>query len=519
MEPTIDSYMIPIVIGVCGHRHLTTAKEELRERLAEIWDHLRRHFPHTPFLVLDSLAEGAERVVLEYLPKDVRYVAVLPFAAEEYEKTFTSPESRAAFAEYRRKAAGEIVAGDSPGDRAAAAKFVRKHADFLLALWDEAADPITADVLRKPEEKAGLMDAFLNPRELPDEQKRMDIIKLPVVCADRPAVAPAVFPVWEFIDGDFRRLLPENWRPDWIVKKIDQINAELPGFPSECISEARREFCADQTIRQVESAIARYAFFDRLSLRSQKKQKSWFHALFFGALFAGLAILPWSWPVRPDTQLLVVLASFFLLLNYFQGCFDSYLDNRRLAEALRIRIYWRLFGIDRSVADFFSGNDLLIRSILRNCELEEMFDGLPGLHEEQTVRERWLEEQHNWYKRKAKQHRGKDRQVKLFEWATASVVVLIGLILYHAVGWKDWMSICVQGVLFLFFCGQFWQKTEAWSEIADAFDAASLNFGFGADNIEKFSPAERREVVLKLGERALRENSTWRNVRKRAQRT
>lgn len=100
-----------------------------------------------PLLVaVSALAEGGDRIFAEEAlragwPLDV----VLPFGREEYERDFTTPESRAHFKELaaRARAVFEIDSAPPDGDSSAAyetAGFVMlDHVDLVLAIWDGGA--------------------------------------------------------------------------------------------------------------------------------------------------------------------------------------------------------------------------------------------------------------------------------------------------------------------------------------------------------------------------------------------
>ena len=102
------------VIGVCGHKDIVTPKEEVLRALDAFWVRVSaEHAP--PPLLLDSLAEGGDQIVLESKPQDVHYLAVLPFASAEYEKDFETPEAKRIYRAYLAVAAAVVVAGDRPG--------------------------------------------------------------------------------------------------------------------------------------------------------------------------------------------------------------------------------------------------------------------------------------------------------------------------------------------------------------------------------------------------------------------
>src|SRR5579863_4912526 len=87
----------PFVIGVTGHRDLRAEDvPHLERRVRHIFERLRERYPSTPFLVLSSLAEGADQLVarVALLPEfGARLVVPLPMPVELYAKDFETPDT------------------------------------------------------------------------------------------------------------------------------------------------------------------------------------------------------------------------------------------------------------------------------------------------------------------------------------------------------------------------------------------------------------------------------------------
>ena len=80
----------PILIGATGHRSVASGDERLANAVKAECAHLRKHYKHSFFVVLSSLAEGADRrvarVAMEELSAEL--IAVLPMPQNEYERDF-----------------------------------------------------------------------------------------------------------------------------------------------------------------------------------------------------------------------------------------------------------------------------------------------------------------------------------------------------------------------------------------------------------------------------------------------
>ena len=143
------SNKIPLVIGVTGHldprpEDLGILREEVRKELQKILDRC----PHTPPVLLCSLAEGADLLCAETAEEmGIPLRAVLPLETAEYEKDF-SPEN---LARMRRQAARAETVFTAPAAEEGpeenrdfryrqAGIYVAEHCHLLLTLWDGKAE-------------------------------------------------------------------------------------------------------------------------------------------------------------------------------------------------------------------------------------------------------------------------------------------------------------------------------------------------------------------------------------------
>src|SRR5262245_18932050 len=158
MDPLPDR--LPLVIGVTGHRDLRDQDVPILERqVAGIIARLRHDYLHgdreTPIIVLSSLAEGADRLVVRVaLAHGARLVAPMPMPIDEYRRDFEprlKPGNAAEFDGLLAQALAAPVVPFTPGNSLAAigadsAKreeqyravglFIAQHANVLIALWD-----------------------------------------------------------------------------------------------------------------------------------------------------------------------------------------------------------------------------------------------------------------------------------------------------------------------------------------------------------------------------------------------
>ena len=84
-----------ITVGVTAHRDLDAADQhQLRQQVREFFQQLQHDYPHLPVKLLNSLAEGGDRLVAEVATElGISLIIPLPMPAEEYETDFTSEAS------------------------------------------------------------------------------------------------------------------------------------------------------------------------------------------------------------------------------------------------------------------------------------------------------------------------------------------------------------------------------------------------------------------------------------------
>ncbi len=160
--------VLPMIIGVTGHRDLVPAEVgALEGAVRDCLGQLRRLCPDTPFILLSSLAEGADRLVARVaLDCGVRLVAPLPMDVPEYERDFRhdadvhpGPDTSGDFEELLRRAERTIVLPLASGNTAAgiaqpgperdrqyahAGCYIVRNSHVLLALWDGVEKAVEA---------------------------------------------------------------------------------------------------------------------------------------------------------------------------------------------------------------------------------------------------------------------------------------------------------------------------------------------------------------------------------------
>jgi len=176
-----SKHLIPIVVGVTGHRDLREEDiPELEKIVGDIFQEIEHKYTplakkvrgkdkgkYPPIIILSPLSEGADRLVaqvgLHAGHADIKLTAILPMPKEEYEKDFGTAESKRAFADLLEKAADVFELPFIEGNTlekvqtckesrtkqyAFAGAYIAVHSQILIALWDGRATGETAKVVR-----------------------------------------------------------------------------------------------------------------------------------------------------------------------------------------------------------------------------------------------------------------------------------------------------------------------------------------------------------------------------------
>jgi hypothetical protein len=129
-------------IGVTGHRFLAE-RAKLLDGLQVVCEQIERRFPRSFWLLVSPLAEGADRLVTQYLlDRGARLQVPLPLPLEAYLEDFPEPASKQEFFILMAHAA-EVVQLLPVETRAAAyqqvGRYILHNCDVLIALWDGQA--------------------------------------------------------------------------------------------------------------------------------------------------------------------------------------------------------------------------------------------------------------------------------------------------------------------------------------------------------------------------------------------
>ncbi|MBW3543396.1 MAG: hypothetical protein KY476_24350, partial [Planctomycetes bacterium] len=385
---------LPLVIGVTGHRDLQESDlPALRARLREVFEELARRHPHTPLWLLSPLAEGADCLAAEVaLECGMEFIAPLPMPRAAYEQDFTTPEALAKFRELLRQARATFELPPPPDaplfdereqasrDRqyCAAAAFVVRHCQLLIALWDgvpakpdgcgtaQAVQFMRHGVPAEYRPRAGAVPAYetglvyhiaVRRRGQPWSGEPAALAILPP--PDQPLARGVEERVWHAVDGLNRDVLAYSASSaagngvTWSrllggtvegqlaprLRAIDERFAVVDALAARCQRATRRVLI----LLLVLSFAAAMAL--QLHLARGAATGS-FVLIYAGALAAALVLYVWAKWARFEAR---------------------HRDYRALAEGLRVQFFWWLAGLEESVADHYLRRQQGVLQWVRNA--------------------------------------------------------------------------------------------------------------------------------------------------------
>ncbi len=344
---------IPIVIGVTGHRALRPEdRGALYDAVTAELRKLQALCPNSPFVMLNSLAEGADQLCAEAaLELGMRLIAVLPMDADVYEKDF-SPKALGRFRTLCQAADQVFV---SPFTEEAPAEpdrdfrfrqagiYVVAHSHVLLALWDGGAGKNgcgTADVVGfslhgdftpsgsvplRSDNKEAVIQIF-TPRgdRLTEDAGTVHVL------GSWPSVEEELKKTDDFnrlaapLPGSRRRLLPEDSSGDAVLERIERVYLAASAVSTAAAKTFRRVL----VLLAVASTIVTLAF-----LLYDEAEAIWM--IYLCGLMVFGAWLCQRYARRTD-------------------CHRRYIECRALAECLRVQAFLSYAGSGVQASDLLS---------------------------------------------------------------------------------------------------------------------------------------------------------------------
>ena len=456
-------HRVPLVIGVTGHRDPRGEDiEALKRRVGQVFDGLARDYltadGATPIVVLSSLAEGADQLVASVaLERGAILIAPLPMPLEEYRKDFQFGLTPNALSEFDRLLARAAAAPEMPlldgatiealrddARRRAmqyreAGLYIVRHCQILLALWDGDESDVktggTAEIVRRQREGAPLANAA-SVRACIDGTESGPIVTIVTPRRDTPGSMKIATKPWgRALTASASDSDAKLWRDfeTWI-QLTTSFNADATGLLRSKEGEAKIDQSFDRLFDAPDApalgASARahalaeaplfcslYAVADALAQEYQQRfTRVWTWLFSFGFLMVAAL----SFISNAPSHKIYALCAYQALIVGSLGVYwlarrrrlqAKFLDYRALSEALRVAIFWKIAGVDKSVAEIYpicqSPELSWIKSALLSLECFDAQKPSTAPFDDaryRICRDLWAEGQLHYFRRRGKSH-------------------------------------------------------------------------------------------------------------------
>ncbi len=467
---------IPLVIAVSGHRFLDPAAVPVIEAtVRRVLADLAHAHPDIPLLILDAMADGADRLVARVaLAAGIRVHAVLPMQRAEYRQDFDDESA----AEFDRMLRDPLVdwfelphLSQVPGESASPdmsrvlqyeqlAVFLAQNSHVLLAIWNgkEAGEPggTSQVVALKRDDGTGprydpriQIGRFEHPLDLAEPGPVHHIGAANCKAGNDPTV-------FGVASGAHRVLWPHGAdhrrRFEAACAQIAEFNTEVGRIGTHQharLTDGMRGLLPDSVAASLSPGLLRlreaFGASDHLAQKFQRRSRLvlWLFALLALTVLASQAFVTdkfWS-----GTALAIYFGALLSawLLHWFasaQRWQTKFQDYRALAEALRVQFFWALADSPAQVTDSYLRNhaDALswirfaldgivaaARDRLNFHPLDEELDAVAS----SRLRTHWLDRQNAYFDRHIKRTKATVRIVHATAYLFLGIAAAVALLL------------------------------------------------------------------------------------------
>ena len=391
---------IPIIIGVTGHRAIREQdRPALTAAVKTELEKLRGLCPHSPLVMLNSLAEGADLLCADVAEKlNIPLIAVLPRERTDYEQDF-GPEALARFAHHCERAEQVFVSPNiepiPPGGVSREYEFrqvgiyVAAHCHVLLALWDGEPGKHgcgTAETVNFALNGSYNSESGLSPRSGSNEAV-IHLFTPREENAVKAAGTAAVLGSWDAVLD--------------ILRKTDDFNQNATEVSLAGNSRLPAGHESDPALEKMEA----------ISLASGKlsRQYAMRYRRVLGLLAVASALLTFAFLMYDEAQAIwMILVCGALLVSAWgcqryavrSDCHRRYIEYRALSECLRVQTYLRYAGSRIQASELLSWSQQEETAWILDAICALTIGNVPG--EAHDIRSCWVETQREYHQKAAK---------------------------------------------------------------------------------------------------------------------
>ncbi len=405
--PTVgfDSYKIPFLIGIVGHRDLVGSQvPEIRAAIAALLRRLKNDNPDVPMKLLCSMADGADLLAAEVaLELSIQTIALLPYSQELCRADLQTDAARTQFdAICARSEVSELPLPDAKsaaevrdsttlrdGQLQRAAALIARYSGLMVVVWDGLDTQHRAGTARTVEfRRRGVVptvDIEVAPRDAL-LSARDDDLNFEIRCARVSTGSKGEVRVVGFVGS---QISPGEQWPATLQTTLDRIaefNRDIDVFGEQIAHQGRR---LSQPSPDAVPHLLPYL--DRLFTAAD-----WMGSHYRGAfgmalkarygLWASMAFLLITFKKESIGRLAVISITCVLVVfllgtllakwAHRRNWHRKYLDYRALAEALRVDFYWEVSGVRKEFEGEFAHESFLQR---QDVELNWIRNAMRGV--------------------------------------------------------------------------------------------------------------------------------------------
>lgn len=552
---------LPITIGITGHRDIRDEDiPSLRDSVTKILKEISTKCPSSPLIVLSALAEGADRVAAHTaLETGARLVVPIPFRRDLYERDFTSEASKQEFASLLDRSERwfelpllgsvreeDILEYGPMRDRQYAyiGAYIARYSHFIIALWDgDPHEKVGGTSYVVNFKRRGIPPPFVTTqgRFEPEETGFVYHILAPRKNQTLPKGTPGSITVLSPLETEKQNVSDDKF--DSILADTDLFNSdeirllpslgELHAQSKQYLSPELPESLSDERT----SNLAEYfSIADTLAIYFQKRTLRSLRVLFSTVMCATVIFGFYSNVDLGHPFELVVLFAIFLVayvIFYFAArkkYQDKFQDYRALAEGLRIQYYWKLAGIDESVANNYLKEQRSeldwIRHGLRSWSLPLYKTGKPLLDLPPEENKRrwgiivngWVMDQYKYFAKSSLREVARLKKINKVAnifLGTGFLLIALNMVYQYFIGYRHlpvllfMSSVLPVGAGLLFGYAEkrsLSAHARQYERMAALFSKAKRHLD---ESIEAGNFDEARNIIYELGREALKENGEW----------
>jgi hypothetical protein len=578
---------LPIVIGVTGHRDIVI-DDTLKKGVLDVFDFIKGLCPHTPLIVLSPLASGADQFVADLaLKSGLKLMAPLPMPYDIYKTDFKDNGEKREFERLLHQAElrielplregfrNEDVAEGSEGRNyqyARCGAYIVQHCHFLIALWDGLRSssvggtghivPFMLEGVPEP------YDPSYSPIDHPDtgpvchvttsRQQTNAAIEDDGYHEQFPKTYPATnsargrFLVQEKggdqtsnFHIDYPKIYPDAAAAEEsfgrLFHRVEAFNRDaLHVKDKEREASKKSLHPEDGLCPDIDSIREHYSYADSLANKYHAATNRTLRLLGFSILVAAFFFELYTHRLLTFHNIFFGYVAFFIVARciFLYAKWDDrqnkHQDYRALAEGLRVQFFWRLAGLEDSVADYYlrkqrSEMDWIPKAIrvwnIRTARTPDLPGANPKWTDVMEVLQQWVKGQAHYFQAAS----NRDNPIrKLF-----TVNVLVTLSFYLALFYMfilaiesshDYASLTdkLGSHWILFVSGAFavaaallhwYVDKRALPEHVKQYRRMSELFQHAASRLEEFIKAENASkayrLLIELGKEALIEHGDW----------